>query len=172
MIAAGDAEGYEQEIRRARARTSFRALLISIATAQLLFWSFALGATFGARPLIMPELLSGALFSLGLGTLMSWPSIRRRLDADALASARVREGRKKRRIAVYEDHVVVDQQIILRASIQRVEADADILRLVIAPQTGLIPENRAFVARPDDVTRLREALTASVEHLPTEAQRT
>jgi hypothetical protein len=93
-------------------------LLASVVVAQLFFSSFALGHWLGPRPMTSPELLIGAGAALGLGLLGAVLTARRRRERGAMLTAHVVEGRRRRRLAVFDEHLTLDGEVVLKDSLE------------------------------------------------------
>jgi hypothetical protein len=93
-------------------------LLASVVVAELLFSSFAMGHWFGPRRLTSPELLLGAGLALGLGLLGAAITARRRRERGAMLTVNVLEGRRRRRLAVFAEHLTLDGEVVLKDSLE------------------------------------------------------
>lgn len=124
----------EDAIRRDRARSALSAVGWSIGSSEVMFWAFAAGAAFGPAPLLPAELIAGALFAFALGMILSSAFVRRRLENTARVVARVREGKKKRRIVVYDEFLAIDDEVLALARVKSAVLTQDYrLELSITP---------------------------------------
>lgn len=131
MVAA--AADREDLLKRGRARSALAAIGWTVGSAQVMFWSFAIGAALGPGPLLIMELIAGALFAFALGMVMSSVVVRRRLEADAVVIARVREGKRGKRLAVFDEFLTIDEELILRSRVKKaLLTDGPALELAIA----------------------------------------
>jgi hypothetical protein len=110
-------------IKARRRRELWRAIFTMVATSELFFGSFVFGAWLGPAPMRPLEILGGGLFSAALGLVMAWPLVKKRIESDARWVTQLREGGKGRSVSFFEDHVVVDKEIIparriLRAALE------------------------------------------------------
>ena len=102
-----------EQIRRQRAIKAANAALSAIVMVQLLFASFAIGHALGPSPMRRLELVFGIAMSFILGIVLSLPFVRRRLESGASLKVDVTEGRHRRRVLVFEDHLVLDQEVVM-----------------------------------------------------------
>jgi hypothetical protein len=110
-----------RDIEQARARASLGAHAGVLASAALLFASFVIGYALGPSSLRWLELVLGGAGALLLGLAVAKPFARRRRDAGARARHVLREGRSKRQALIFDDYVLLDEEPVLRESVDRVE---------------------------------------------------
>jgi len=125
----------ETALRIARSRSAAGAVAWSLASTQILFWSFAAGSYAGPGPLTLRELVPGAMSALLLGMVVASIMVRRRLESPALVVLRVQDGGRAMRMAVYGDHVVLGEEVIDRARIRTATSDGLELHLEITDPT-------------------------------------
>lgn len=116
-------------IERGRAHAAWRALFASTSTGLLLATSFALGHRFGPTPLQLSEaavIVSGFLL---VAVLAARPLARRWRDQGALGRWLLQEGRARRRALIFEDYVLLDEEVVLKATVDRAERCEDRLLL-------------------------------------------
>lgn len=159
-VSGAEAQEREAQIRRDRARAAISTIAWTVGGSGVLFWSFAIGAAFGPAPLGPWELVAGMLFSVAVGLTLSSLMVRRRLDSDALAIAQVREARKRRRLVVFPEYLLVDEQVFLRSRLRHIELD-DKVELVVTLETDEGSEVRTFQGPRLMLVRLRDELTAA-----------
>jgi hypothetical protein len=102
-----------ETIRRQRALKAANAALSAIVMVQLLFASFAIGHALGPSPMRRLELVAGIALSFVIGIVLSLPFVRRRLESGAQLKVDVTEGRHRRRVLVFDDHLVLDQEVVM-----------------------------------------------------------
>jgi hypothetical protein len=117
------------EIRKGRISIAIRVLVGVIATLELLFASFAIGAYFGPGPLRPIEVVLGAGTAFAVGFIGALPLIRRRLQKGALFSAVFLEGRRAVRAVVFGEYFLLGPEIVLRPLVASVELEKDALVL-------------------------------------------
>jgi hypothetical protein len=117
----------EEDIRRADKRSALTSLLGSIGAALLFFYSFVFGAWLGPGPLHPIEIAAGSTFSLLLGTFMSRPIVRRRMEMQARWVTELEVGKKRRRISFFGDHARVGNDIVLLSRIQETKLENGVL---------------------------------------------
>src|SRR5687768_7166061 len=102
-----------------------------------MFWSFAVGSALGPAPLQIAELIAGTLFSFALGMFASSMAVRRRIEAPALVVAKLREGRKKKRVAVFDEYLTIDDEVISRPRLHQavMSASMELELSLVAPET-------------------------------------
>ncbi len=110
-----------EEIRRQRSLQAANAALTAIVAAQLMYASFAIGHALGPTPMRRLELVAGIALSFLLGVALSFPFVKRRLENGAKLKARVTEGRRRRKVLVFDDHFLLDQEIVMLDRVQSVE---------------------------------------------------
>jgi hypothetical protein len=157
----------EEEIRQARGKEALSAVAWSVGSSEALFWSFAIGAAFGPAPLHIPELIAGTLFSFALGMITSSWSVRRRLEVPALVVAKLQEGRKRKRIAVYEEYLTIDDEVVSRARLRGVVLSPSVeLELsLVAPESSEteVVVQRVFRGARPMLARVRDELSEPAE---------
>lgn len=67
------------------------------------------------------ELLVGIALSFLIGVVVSLPLVRRRLESGAKLKLSVTEGRHRRRVLVFSDHLVLDQEVVMLDQVRSVE---------------------------------------------------
>jgi hypothetical protein len=154
-------EAKELQIRRRRASAALSAISWTVGSAQLLFWAFALGAAFGPAPLVIGELIAGALFSMAMGLTIASLAVRRRLDGDALVAARVGEGGRKKRLVVFADHLILDDEVIARERLEKARLNEEMeLELRVSRPDGF--KQRTFSGSRAMLARVRDELNSLV----------
>jgi hypothetical protein len=113
----------QNAIVRRRAMDATWAVLWSIGSAELMFASFAIGASFGPVPLRPIEVLLGSTAFFISGAILSFWLARRRQERGARLHARVREGRKEHRVVLFDDHLTIGGEVVLREAITSTELD-------------------------------------------------
>jgi hypothetical protein len=108
----------EAEIRKWQRRSFMLTLLGSVGAALLFFYSFVLGAWLGPGPLHPIEIAVGTTFSLLLGSFMSRPILKRRIEMKARWVTELKLGKKRCRVAFFEDHAQVGREILVLARVQ------------------------------------------------------
>ena len=162
----GAAADREDLLKRERARSALGAIGWTVGSAQVMFWSFAIGAAFGPGPLLIMELIAGALFAFALGMVMSSVVVRRRLEADAVVIARVREGKRTKRLSVFDEFLTIDEELILRDRVKRAQlVEGPALELSIsAAEIGdeSVIVTRSFAGARPMLARVRDDLSVAV----------
>lgn len=151
----------ETEIRRSRAKTALSAVLWTVGSAQVLFWSFAIGTWIGPGPLRIAELTAGALFAIALGFSFSGFLVRRRIEGDALFIAAVKEAGKRKRLAIFDEYLTLDDEVVLRRRLKKSSLEgAELVLSVLDPALeGGTVERTLAGARPT-LARVRDELAA------------
>jgi hypothetical protein len=118
-----------EQIRRHRSLRAANAALSAIVVVQLLFASFAIGHALGPAPMRRLELVAGIALSFLIGIGLSLPIVRRRLESGASLRVDVTEGRHRRRVLVFDDHMVLDQEVVMFDQVRSTDLDGN--RLVL-----------------------------------------
>lgn len=118
---AADDLSRAEEIRRRRSLQAANSALTAVVIVQLLFASFAIGHALGPAPMRKVELLVGIALSFLVGVGAALPFVRRRLESGAKLRVDVTEGRHRRRVLLFSDHVVLDQEVVMLEQIRSVE---------------------------------------------------
>ncbi len=118
-----------ERIRRRRSVQAANAALTAIVSVQLAFAAFAIGHALGPAPMRRIELVAGIALSFLLGIALSVPFVRRRLEAGAHLKVDVTEGRHRRRVLVFDDHLVLDQEVVMFEQLTSVALEGS--RLVV-----------------------------------------
>lgn len=116
-------------IARARVLAKVRATMLAVGFAELLFASFAVGALCGPAPLSIFELLFGFTAATLIGATLALFVAAVRVDRGAKLRGHVVEGRHRRSIALFEDHLVIGKEIVLFSSISSAELEGSALVL-------------------------------------------
>lgn len=144
------------EIRRTRSLRAANGALVAIVVSQLLFASFAVGHALGPTPLRRLELAAGIALSFLAGVALALPVVRRRLEAGARLRADLSEGRHRRRVLLFDDHMVLDQEVVMLADVESAARDGRKLLLRYAdPAHGgrMLRELSGDVQEVDDLVR-------------------
>lgn len=151
----------ETEIRRSRAKTALSAVLWTVGSAQVLFWSFAVGTWIGPGPLRIAELTAGALFAIALGFSFSGFLVRRRIEGEALFVAAVKEAGKRKRLAIYQEYLTLDDEVVVRRRIRatKLEGGELVLSVLDPALEGGTVERTLVGARPM-LARVRDEIAA------------
>lgn len=110
-------------ILRRRASEATWAVVWAIGSAELMFGSFAIGSSFGPQPLRPLEVLIGSTAFFMTGAAVSFWLARKRQERGAKLHARVHEGRKEHRVVVFDDHLTIGNEVVLKEAIATVELD-------------------------------------------------
>lgn len=110
-------------ILRRRASEATWAVVWAIGSAELMFGSFAIGSSFGPQPLRPLEVLIGSTAFFMSGAAVSLWLARKRQERGARLVARVREGRKEHRVVVFDDHLTLGGEVVLKEAIATLELD-------------------------------------------------
>ena len=124
------------EIRSFRSTDTRRAVFTSVMQTQILFWAWVMGWSFGPEPLLPIEIGVGAVFSLALGLVSSWLGLRRYVERQALYRFRAREAGKRRRVVIFEDHLWLDDEIVVCSEISAFAVNEGGFSLEYEPSTG------------------------------------
>jgi hypothetical protein len=164
MSRSGDEELTRvEQIRRQRALKAANAALTAIVVVQLLFASFAIGHALGPAPMRKLELVAGIALSFLVGIALGLPFVRRRLESGAALKVDVTEGRHRRRVLVFEDHLVLDQEVVMLDQVT--SADLDGNRLVIKYEDPAHGGRmlRELEGTPDGLSTLRTRIRGAEE---------
>ena len=123
MTEPADLSEKQNIILRRRAMEATWAVLWAIGSAELMFGAFAVGAAFGPTPLRPIEVLLGSTAFFICGAVISFWLARRRQEKGAKLFARVREGRREHRVVVFDDHLTIGGEVVLREAITSTELD-------------------------------------------------
>ena len=96
-----------------------------LAVSWLLVASFVFGFELGPASLRMMELVILSLVTLILVFVIRGPLARRCRERAAQNGWRLREGASSRRILAFDSYLLVDDEIILRSSVERVRREGD-----------------------------------------------
>jgi hypothetical protein len=118
-----------EQIRRQRALKAANAALSAIVMVQLCFAAFAVGHALGPAPMRRLELVAGIALSFVIGIVLSLPFVRRRVESGAELKVAVTEGRHRRTVLVFDDHLVLDQEVVMFDQV--CSADVDGKKLVL-----------------------------------------
>jgi hypothetical protein len=129
MSVAANISEQHFRLRKQRIAIALRALVASLMTAESLFAAFAVGAYFGPAPLRPLELLFGVSVAVVLALAVAPAVIRHRLEEGAKLITLLKEGRKTIRLALFEGHVVLGPEIVLRGAIISTAIDGPVLVL-------------------------------------------
>jgi hypothetical protein len=151
------------EIRRFRSIDMRRAVLESIVQTQILFWAWVLGWFLGPAQLSNPEILQGAVLALAIGVVTSWLGLRQYLERQALRRFRGREGGRRRRLVVFEDHLWLDDEIVVRSEVSDYAAEEGGFSLEYEPSDGGHKRRRNFNCETKSIQWLERYFTPSVE---------
>lgn len=149
------------EVEHRRRLEAMAGLVSAVAVGQLFFAAFAFGHSRGPTSMGTGELLSGMVGALFLSVLIAALLRRRRLERRADVVLRAREGRHARRVAVFERHVTIDDEVVLRAAVDRVEREPGRIRLRYIDPRHSGPVLRELEGDRADLDRLGEALGAA-----------
>lgn len=138
-----------------------RGLLLSIGTLQLLLAAFVIGYVVGPAQLPAREVFVGVTGALVLGVLISILFGRRRLEQGAVWTGALNEGPKRRRVAVFGDHVTVDSEILVPDTVERADLNGEALTVRYVDPVAEGPVLREFTGPRADLARLASALGAS-----------
>lgn len=149
-----------QEVEQRRRLESVAGLLSAIAVGQLLFAAFAFGHAQGPTALRLTEVLAGLTGALLISVIAASLLRRRRLERRAERVLILAEGRHKRRIAIYERHLTIDDEVVLFDAVRGVEPSEG--RLVVRyqdPRAGgpVLRELEGVSSALDDVARALSA---------------
>lgn len=120
----------EADIRRELRRVRRLSLLGSVGAALLFFYSFVFGAWLGPGPLHPIEIAAGTSFSLVLGVFMARPIMRRRLEMQAKWVTELKLGKRRRRVAFFEDYAEIGGDILVLARVQKTKLQPGALEIV------------------------------------------
>lgn len=154
-------EQHVRRLERERARSGAAAFAWALAFAVVPFFAFALGALYGPFPLAREELLGGSLLALALGLVLQAATVRRATEHDARLVARVREGNKGRRVAVFERHLWIDDAVALRPVRGARLAEDNTLSIELVDADGATL-TRTFAGRRQVLAALRDELSADL----------
>ncbi len=162
-------EGRErfEDIKRQRTLQSVAGALSSVVVCQVLFASFAVGHQRGPTPMTPLELIAGVTLALVLGIAFALPTIRRRLETDAEFRLGAVEGRHKRRVVLFEDHLVIDQDVVLLPAIDKAELKGTGLVLRYRDPTLEGPVLRELEGEESKLKRLQSELRRACPELKT-----
>ena len=152
----------ETEIRRARAKTALSAVLWTVGSAQVLFWSFAIGTWIGPGPLRIAELTAGALFAIALGFSFSGFLVRRRIEGEALFVAAVKEAGKRKRLAVYGEYLTLDDEVVVRRRVRGASLEgAELVLSILDPALEGGAVDRSLAGARPTLARVRDEIATS-----------
>lgn len=120
------------EVERRRQLDAVAGMLSAIAVGQLFVASFAFGSSLGPKKLSLIEVLTAMAVAVLLAAVVARVFRRRRWERRAELVGHLKEGARKRRVAIYADHLTIDKEVVLLESIDRVEPDngAVVLRYI------------------------------------------
>jgi hypothetical protein len=113
----------QSAILRRRAIEATWAVLWSVGSAELLFASFAIGATLGPVPLRPIEVLLGSTVFFAIGVIASFWLARKRQEAGSRFQTRVRDGRHERRVVVFDQYLTIGPEVVIKEAITEVALD-------------------------------------------------
>ncbi|MEO1337056.1 MAG: hypothetical protein AAFV29_15535 [Myxococcota bacterium] len=148
-------------IRAQRSQQALIALLGTIGIFQLLFVSFALGYWVGPSRLPAQEVFIGITTAIVLGILVSALLGRRRQLSGAQWHGFLKEGARRRAVALFDDYVTIDKEIIVPATVERAALDGESLQLRYVDPVAEGPVLRELSGRRADLKRLTDVLQAS-----------
>ncbi len=148
------------DVERRRRLEAVASLLSAIAVGQLFFAAFAFGHAQG--PLIMRpiEVLVGMSFALVVSVLFAGVWRRRRLERRAEQVLLLREGRRRRRVALFEHYLTIDQEVVLFSGIRSLKAEPGrlLLRYIDPEHSGpVLRELDGAEGDVQDILRAAEA---------------
>jgi hypothetical protein len=128
-------------------------LLSTVAVGQLFFAAFAFGHARGPMPLRALEVLVGMSFALMISVFLAGLFRRRRLERAADVVLTFQEGRRRRRIALFDGYLSVDDEVVLVSAVQSAEVDSGHLILrYLDPTHG--PVLRDLEGTAEDLERV------------------
>jgi len=151
------------EIRRFRSTDMRRAVVESVVQTQVLFWAWVLGWFFGPAQLSNPEILQGTVLALAIGIVTSWIGLRPYLERQALCRIRGLEDGKRRRLVVFEDHLWLDDEIVVRSEVSDYSTEEDGFSLEYDPSDGGNKRRRHFSCETKSRRWLERYFTRSIE---------
>ncbi len=104
------------------------------------------------------ELIAGIAAALVLGVLLALLMNRYRLERDAKWMGAVREGARRRRVALFGDYFTVDREIVIASTVEQASLEGDALRLRYLDPVVDGPVLREFTGPRADLARLASAL--------------
>lgn len=113
-----------QELRAVEAgrrRTLVRSMSWTLVGSVFVFLCFAVGHWLGPVPLRAPEFAAGLLLALVLGIALGIPWGLKRRDQEALGRYQVQEGPRRRRLLVFDQYWLIDDEILLLSTVLRSE---------------------------------------------------
>ena len=146
------------EIRSFRSADVRRAVFTSVIQTQVLYWAWVLGWFFGPEPLLPLEMGVGASFSLALGLVSSWFGLRRYVERHALYRFRAREAGKRRRIVVFEDHLWLNDDIVVRSEVSNFSLTEAGFSLEYEASSGAGKSERSLNCGPEERGWLQQYL--------------
>jgi hypothetical protein len=123
MTDPADLAEKQDAILRRRAIEATWAVIWAVGSAELMFAAFAIGSSFGPTPLRPVEILFGSTVFFLSGAILSFRLARRRQERGAHLRARVREGRKEHRVVVFDDHLMIGSEVVLKEALTSAELD-------------------------------------------------
>ena len=150
-----------KEIRAERSSRALLGLLGSIGVFQLLYVCFAIGYWMGPSRLPEREVLVGVSGALAIGVVIAVLTHRRRLERGAKWLGTLREGRQARRIALFDEYITVDREILMPSVVERAELDGESLRIRYVDPIAEGPVLREFSGARSDLAQVAGALKMS-----------
>lgn len=147
-----------RSIERRQLRAGIGAATAAVGYALLLFAAFAAGHMLGPTPLAPLEAVLGASGCLLVGLLAARPLARRRREAGATSRWDLMEGSGRRRVLVFEGHVLLDQEVVLKESVERVERSGDALLVRYQDPVAAGPLLRELSGNPRGLDAVADAL--------------
>lgn len=152
-----------QDVERRRRLEAVASLLSSVAVGQLFFAAFAFGHAQGPMGLRPLEVLVGMSFVLMVSVGVAGMVRRRRLEARASAVMVLQEGNKRRRVALFDAYLTIDQEVVLYRGVRsaKVEDGHLLLRYVDPQHSG--PVLREFEGGDEAIAAIAGALPAPAQ---------
>ncbi len=149
-----------QAVEQSRRGHVISGLLSTVAVGQLFFAAFAFGHARGPMPLRALEVLAGMSFALMASIFLAGLFRRRRLERGANSLLRLQEGRRRRRVALFDGYFSIDDEVVLASAVQSAEVNSGrlLLRYVDPAHSG--PVLRELEGRVEDLEQLLGATQA------------
>ena len=157
---AGDeARARLKDIRSRRSTRALTGLLVAVGSLQLMVLSFVGGYLFGPGELPAREVFVGVTTAFVLGVALSLLFGRRRLERGASWVGALSEGAQRRRVALFDDHVTVDREILVPMTVERADLSGESLTVRYIDPIAEGPVLREFSGPRADLARLATALS-------------
>mgnify|MGYP006287491793 FL=1 len=161
MTDAGSPLDRLRAIERRRHRATVLTTALVVAAGLALFASFAVGHALGPTAMRPLEHLIGLGAALLLAVAVARPLATRRRDRGARSKWRgLREGRQNRTVVVYDDHVVIDDEVVLARTVERAERRDGQLLLRYLDPVAAGPLIRELEGPARALDAIADALTA------------